>query len=80
MADRKNIFLIGRRGHERDEDQLTEMLAYLWQEHSVALDDWLTGAFTHRGTSPDSVLSLLKREEPLSTRRKMNTTAVLRDW
>ena len=31
-AERKNIFLIGRRGHEGDEDQLTEMLAFLWQE------------------------------------------------
>jgi hypothetical protein len=29
---RKNIFLIGRRGHERDENQLTEMLAYLFHE------------------------------------------------
>lgn len=41
MAERKNIFLIGRRGHEGDEDQLTEMLAFLWQEDRQALDRWL---------------------------------------
>ncbi len=41
MAERKNIFLIGRRGHEGDEDQLTEMLAFLWQEDREALDRWL---------------------------------------
>lgn len=41
MAERKNIFLIGRRDHERDEDQLTEMLAFLWQEEPQALDRWL---------------------------------------
>ena len=41
MPDRKNIFLIGRRGHEGDEDQLTEMLAFLWQEELQALDRWL---------------------------------------
>jgi hypothetical protein len=42
MADRKNIFLIGRRGHENDEDQLTEMLAFLWQELPGARDAWLS--------------------------------------
>lgn len=41
MADRKNIFLIGRRGHEGDEDQLTEMLAFLWQEEPQAFHRWL---------------------------------------
>ena len=41
MADRKNIFLIGRRGHEGDEDQLTEMLVFLWQEDREALARWL---------------------------------------
>lgn len=41
MTERKNIFLIGRRGHESDEDQLTEMLAFLWQEDRQALDRWL---------------------------------------
>jgi hypothetical protein len=41
VAERKNIFLIGRRGHEDDEDQLTEMLAFLWQEDRQALDRWL---------------------------------------
>lgn len=41
MAQRKNIFLIGRRGHEGDEDQLTEMLAFLWQEDHKALARWL---------------------------------------
>ena len=41
MPDRKNIFLIGRRGHERDEDQLTEMLAFLWQERPEILSEWL---------------------------------------
>ena len=40
-AERKNIFLIGRRGHEGDEDQLTEMLAFLWQEDRGALARWL---------------------------------------
>lgn len=39
MADRKNIFLIGRR--EGDEDQLTEMLAFLWQEHPDLVETWL---------------------------------------
>jgi hypothetical protein len=41
LADRKNIFLIGRRGHEGDEDQLTEMLAFLWQERPETLYSWL---------------------------------------
>lgn len=41
MAERKNIFLIGRRGHEGDEDQLTEMLAFLWQQDQEALARWL---------------------------------------
>lgn len=40
-GERKNIFLIGRRGHEGDEDQLTEMLAFLWQEDRPTLVSWL---------------------------------------
>jgi hypothetical protein len=42
VAERKNIFLIGRRGHEGDEDQLTEMLAFLWQQDRDALARWLS--------------------------------------
>ncbi len=41
MVARKSIFLIGRRGHEGDEDQLTEMLAFLWQEEPETLFRWL---------------------------------------
>jgi hypothetical protein len=41
VSARKNIFLIGRRGHERDENQLTEMLAFLWQERPQVLEMWL---------------------------------------
>jgi len=41
VSGRKNIFLIGRRGHEGDEDQLTEMLAFLWQQDPKALHRWL---------------------------------------
>ena len=41
VAERKNIFGIGRRGREGDEDQLTEMLAFLWQEQPRALNAWL---------------------------------------
>jgi hypothetical protein len=53
VAGRKNIFLIGRRGHEGDEDQLTEMLAFLWQEELQALDLWLDllGLQTDIGTA-----------------------------
>jgi hypothetical protein len=53
LSTRKNIFLIGRRGHEGDEDQLTEMLAFLWQEDSQALDRWLDsiGLPTDLGTA-----------------------------
>jgi hypothetical protein len=51
MAERKNIFLIGRRGHEGDEDQLTEMLAFLWQEESQALDRWLSALGLPTGVS-----------------------------
>jgi hypothetical protein len=32
VGERKNIFLIGRRGHKGDENQLTEMLAFLFQQ------------------------------------------------
>jgi hypothetical protein len=38
----KNIFTIARRGSADDEDQLTELLAYLFQEEPSALDAWLT--------------------------------------
>jgi len=41
MPDRKNIFLIGRRRMIGDEDQLTEMLAFLWQEEPETLERWL---------------------------------------
>ena len=37
----KNIFTIARRGSADDEDQLTELLAYLFQEEPGALDAWL---------------------------------------
>ena len=32
VGERKNIFLIGRCGHKGDENQLTEMLAFLFQQ------------------------------------------------
>jgi len=41
VAERKNIFLVGRQGHRGDENQLTEMLAFLWQEHPDVLVTWL---------------------------------------
>lgn len=41
VSDRKNIFLIGRRRMAGDEDQLTEMLAFLWQEAPELLGRWL---------------------------------------
>jgi hypothetical protein len=41
VADRKNIFLIGRRRNRGNEDQLTEMLAFLWQEAPDTLERWL---------------------------------------
>jgi hypothetical protein len=43
VADRKNIFVIGRPGHRGDEDQLTEMLAFLWQESPELIPLWLSG-------------------------------------
>jgi hypothetical protein len=53
VAERKNIFLIGRRSHEHDEDQLTEMLAFLWQEERRTLERWLEslGLPTEVGTA-----------------------------
>ena len=42
MGERKNIFLLARRGHERDEDQLTELLAFLWQQEAETLPRWLS--------------------------------------
>jgi hypothetical protein len=39
MSDRKNLFLIGRRSN--DEDQLTEMLAGLWQFEPELPSLWL---------------------------------------
>jgi hypothetical protein len=41
MARRKNIFLIGRKGHEGDENQLTEMLAWLFQQEPQLVPAWL---------------------------------------
>jgi hypothetical protein len=41
MPTRKNIFVIGRKGHEGDENQLTEMLAYLFQEEPSLIPEWL---------------------------------------
>lgn len=38
---RKNIFLIGRQGHKGDENQLTDMLAYLFQEERDLIPQWL---------------------------------------
>ena len=35
----RNIFLIGRR--PGDEDQLTQTLAFVWQEYLELLDAWL---------------------------------------
>jgi hypothetical protein len=40
MAE-KNLFLIARRGREGDENQLTELLAYLWQEQPDLVGVWL---------------------------------------
>lgn len=42
MSERKNIFLLARRGHEHDEDQLTELLAFLWQQEAGILPQWLS--------------------------------------
>jgi hypothetical protein len=42
VALRKNLFLIGRKGHEGDENQLTEMLAYLFQEERGLIPAWLS--------------------------------------
>jgi hypothetical protein len=41
MAVRKNLFAIGRTGHKGDENQLTEMLAYLFQEEEGLAESWL---------------------------------------
>ncbi len=43
MADRKNIFRIGRQGHRGDENQLTEMLAYLFQQERQLVPQCLDG-------------------------------------
>ncbi|MHB1244288.1 MAG: hypothetical protein ACYC1P_12960, partial [Gaiellaceae bacterium] len=37
MASRKNLFTVGRKGHRGDENQLTEMLAYLLQEEPSSI-------------------------------------------
>ncbi len=47
MGERKNIFLLARRGHERDEDQLTELLAFLWQQEAETLPRWLSSLDRH---------------------------------
>lgn len=41
MSVRKNLFTIGRKGHEGDENQLTEMLAYLLQEEASLISTWV---------------------------------------
>jgi hypothetical protein len=41
VGRRKNIFTIGRKGHEGDENQLAEMLAYLFQEEEMLIPAWL---------------------------------------
>ena len=51
-AERKNIFLIGRQGHKGDEDQLTEMLSFLWQEAPEALHGWLAHLGLPHETEP----------------------------
>jgi hypothetical protein len=38
---RKNLFVIGRKDREGDENQLTEMLAYLFQEEPGLATGWL---------------------------------------
>jgi hypothetical protein len=71
MPERKNIFLIGRQGHRGDENQLTEMLAFLWQEQPDLVGEWLetigvsgrgdwtveTQLVTPSGKRPDVVLT-----------------------
>ena len=66
MAERKNIFLIGRRGHEDDEDQLTEMLAFLWQECPAARDRWLSslGLVHEEPVEVETQFSLPSRKRP----------------
>ena len=41
MTLRKNLFLVGRRRNAGDENQLTEMLAYLFQERRQLVPAWL---------------------------------------
>lgn len=55
MAERKNIFLIGRRRMAGDEDQLTEMLAFLWQEEPETLERWLDAIGLRTDVDRDSV-------------------------
>ena len=43
MPPRKNLFVIGRSRQVGSENQLTEMLAYLFQEESELAAEWLTG-------------------------------------
>ena len=52
MLERKNIFLIARRGHEGLEDQLTELLAFLWQEEPELLGRWLATLSIDVGAEP----------------------------
>ena len=52
MLERKNIFLIARRGREGLEDQLTELLAFLWQEEPELLGRWLATLGIDAGGEP----------------------------
>ncbi|MBA3366170.1 MAG: hypothetical protein H0U03_10370 [Actinobacteria bacterium] len=47
MRERKNIFRIARRGHSGDEDQLTELLAFLFQQEPGLLATWLRAIGVH---------------------------------
>ncbi|HUP32714.1 MAG TPA: hypothetical protein VM184_06730, partial [Gaiellaceae bacterium] len=49
VTPRKNIFLIARKGHEADENQLTEMLAYLFQEEPELIPEWLSSLGIEEG-------------------------------
>jgi hypothetical protein len=50
--EHKNIFLIARRGREREEDQLTELLAYLWEQEPEILSNWLASIDPMLALSP----------------------------
>jgi len=56
MDARKNIFAIGRKGHKGDEDQLTEMLAFLWQEAPELVPLWLGRLLPQLGRVSDWIV------------------------